>query len=65
MTSAGRKCLSRHRKIWIIAGGYWLWCYECGAIKLNVPVDHPDYVRRWYVPVGANGENPAMQKGFK
>lgn len=56
------QCKSRHRKCWIIAGGYWLWCYECGAIKLNVGKDHPDYRRNWYVPVGPDGENPASKE---
>jgi hypothetical protein len=62
MTTRNRKCLSRHRKCWAIAGGSWLWCYECGAITLNVAKDHPRYRRRWYVPVGPDAKNPALER---
>lgn len=55
-----RRCQSRHRKCWIIAGGYWLWCYECGAIRRNVPAGQDD----WVYPVGAKGENPAMDDKY-
>lgn len=24
----------RHRRAWAIAAGAWLWCSECGAIRL-------------------------------
>lgn len=54
-----RRCLSQHRKMWIIAG--WqsqqavYWCWECGAIRLY-PED-----KKWTYPVGPTGENPAMR----
>lgn len=48
--------------MWIIAGGYWYWCYECGAIReaqrVNIGSDsHP--VGPWIKPVGKGGENPS------
>lgn len=50
----------RHYHTWIIAGGYWEWCYECGAVRelrpfgTNSCAPHSTWVR----PVGRNGENP-------
>lgn len=51
----GRRCLSRHRKSWII-GQVWAWCYECGAITSTQEGG------KWFYPVGPNGKNPAMSK---
>jgi hypothetical protein len=48
----------RHRheqSMWIIAGGAWLWCYQCGAIRPNKPGT------RWQKPSGLGGPNPAMK----
>src|SRR5690606_21383205 len=28
------KC--RHGSTWIIAGGFWEWCYVCGALRQHV-----------------------------
>jgi hypothetical protein len=56
----GRRCKSRHRKCWIIGPG-WLWCYECGAIRLNVGPGED----RWTYPVGPDGENPAVRETRK
>jgi len=55
------KC--KHRKAWIINGGYGLWCYECGAyrqsqIKNNTVVP---LGKRWIKPTGIGGENPASK----
>jgi len=51
----------RHNKYWVIAGGYWLWCYECGAIRKMKPVGNngvsPEW-KRWQKPVGKDGGNP-------
>jgi hypothetical protein len=48
-----------HRQsLWIIAGGYILWCYQCGAYKPNVANGQ----RGWTKPVGIGGENPAMKE---
>lgn len=48
----------RHRhdqSMWLIAGGHWMWCYQCGAIrKTNAFGD------RWEKPTGLGGPNPAM-----
>ena len=51
----------RHNRFWVIAGGYWLWCYECGAVrKMRITDDGTvtsDW-KRWQKPVGKLGENP-------
>lgn len=48
------KCLSKHRKCWVIGGGGFLWCYECGAIRPNA------YGKlKWAYPVGPKGDNPS------
>lgn len=36
-----------------------LWCYRCGALRVNKKGRH------WHKPVGLDGENPAMRKGWK
>jgi len=52
------KC--RHNGTWLIAGGSYEWCYECGAMRTTretgiaqVAPDSP-----WLRPVGIKGENP-------
>jgi len=52
------KC--RHNGSWLIAGGSYEWCYECGAIRTTretaiaeCVVDSP-----WLRPVGVGAENP-------
>jgi len=50
----------RHRheqSMWLIAGGYWAWCYQCGAIKRNPPLPG----EKWQKPTGIGGINPAMR----
>lgn len=27
----------KHRNAWIIASGYYLWCFECGALRRMEP----------------------------
>lgn len=44
------------RSMWLIAGGYWIWCYRCGAIRRNGVKD------RWVRPTGLDGPNPAVPK---
>lgn len=51
-----RKCPNRHRNCWIIAGGYWLWCYECGAVRQNATKG------TWTYPTGPGGRNPALDE---
>lgn len=45
------------RSIWLIAGGHIIWCYRCGAWRMNGP-------GRWYRPTGPKGKNPAMAIDF-
>lgn len=48
-----------HRKsMWIVSNGGLLWCYQCGAIRLNQSNS------KWEYPTGKNGTNPAM-RGIK
>jgi len=48
----------RHeRNMWVIAGGYWLWCYQCGAIRLASA-----HGKKWDKPTGIGGINPAMKE---
>lgn len=48
-----------HRQsIWIIAGGAIVWCYRCGAWRLNGPNSY------WQRPTGPKGKNPAMSKAY-
>lgn len=50
-----------HRQsLWIIAGGHILWCYQCGAWKMN---HHGESAKRepWNKPTGIGGPNPAMK----
>lgn len=47
-----------HRSsLWIIAGGYILWCYQCGAWRMN-----SGNREKWHRPTGIGGENPAMRE---
>ncbi len=56
------KC--KHRKTWLIAGGYTEWCYQCGAIRQMRQVEGlPNGfapAEKWIRPTGPNGPNPAM-----
>ena len=57
-----RNC--RHNKNWSIAGGYILWCYECGAIrKMSLNIINVFYpVGCWVKPTGCGGKNPGTIK---
>lgn len=49
--------MKRHdhrRSLWIIAGGILLWCYRCGAWRVNAEEG------KWHRPTGPDGPNPAM-----
>lgn len=42
-----------HRQsLWAIAGGFVLWCYQCGAWRVNS--SHGI----WHKPTGIGGKNP-------
>jgi len=52
--------LCRHYRTWLIAGGNYEWCYECGALramKMITPTTLTNKTR-WQRPVGKGGENP-------
>lgn len=50
-----------HRQsLWLIAGGFLLWCYRCGAFRDNLPGKRP-----WHKPTGLTGDNPAMKEGWE
>lgn len=55
---SGRRCPNQHRNIWVLGQGYWVWCYECGAIRGK---DDP----KWTYTVGTDGINPAMADFYK
>lgn len=46
------------QSMWFIAGGYWMWCYKCGAIR---PTTGPD-AGKWQKPVGMDDTNPALKE---
>ena len=49
-----------HRQsLWIIAGGELLWCYRCGAWRLNRPGQG-----KWWKPTGPAGEKPYLHKPY-
>jgi hypothetical protein len=44
-----------HRQsCWLIAGGSLIWCYQCGAWRVNAAKGE------WHYPTGKNGKNPAV-----
>lgn len=53
--------ICKHRQYWVIAGGWWLWCYQCGAIRpmrrTTPTISEP--AGGWTRPTGPGGENPA------
>lgn len=56
---SARKPRPRHdhrQSLWIIAGGTLLWCYQCGAWRVNRA--GKEWV--WHRTAGIGGENPAM-----
>lgn len=65
---AKRAAPKRHRheaSCWVMSGGRWLWCYQCGAVRKlrpaadkSAPYDsEPD--GPWVKPTGIGGRNPA------
>lgn len=46
------------RSLWIVAGGDLLWCYRCGAWRMNATKG------KWHRPTGPNGVNPAARPGW-
>lgn len=58
--SGGMMC--RHRKSWLVAGGFIEWCYECGAIRKMGRVAGTENAvaprSTWAKPVGKGGKNP-------
>jgi hypothetical protein len=56
---SSKKRHDHRQSLWIVCGGLVLWCYQCGAWRLNTKDG------KWYRPVGVGGENPAMKEGWK
>ena len=50
----------RHRKTWLVCGGYVEWCYQCGAIRpmRQVGANGCAPAGRFVRPVGKDGTNP-------
>ena len=61
MREMRKKC--KHRKAWIVNGGYGLWCYECGAYRQMTVSDILNAVvpisKCWIYPTGIGGKNPS------
>ena len=64
----GEKVKCNHRSTWLIAAGYYEWCYQCGALRkmskdnIDIPTSTtgPESVypkSQWLKPV-AGGKNP-------
>ena len=60
------KC--KHRKTWLIAGGFVEWCYQRGAIRQMKRIEGLANgftpAEKWIKPTGPNGQNPAMTENF-
>lgn len=50
----------RHRRSWLISGGAYEWCYQCGALRntRETGIAQVTPSSPWCRPTGANGENP-------
>ena len=50
----------RHRNSWLIAGGAYDWCYQCGALRtmFESGIAQVSPTSPWCVPTGPKGENP-------
>jgi hypothetical protein len=50
----------RHRNLWLIAGGSYEWCYQCGAIRTlrESGINQLMPSSPWCSPTGKDGENP-------
>lgn len=46
----------RHRGAWLICGGRWAWCYECGGVRC-------EGWKRWVKPTGDRDNNPWQAMG--
>lgn len=64
LLGANMKC--RHYHTWLIAGGLFEWCYECGALRKMIEIA-PAYLRnctQWTRPTGKGGKNPYPMKAL-
>jgi len=55
----------RHdRNSWLIAGGYWQWCFVCGALRpmKNLGGNCFGSNGKWVKPTGNKKHNPAMKE---
>lgn len=51
-----------HAGSWIVASGYWEWCWMCGALRSLDPDSSANKPKhKWYLPQGKKGKNPALK----
>lgn len=50
----------RHRDTWLVAGGSYEWCYNCGAFRTTRETGPAQVTPSspWCRPTGPAGENP-------
>jgi hypothetical protein len=50
----------RHRESWLIAGGAYEWCYQCGALRtmFESGIAQVTPTSPWCRPTGPKGVNP-------
>lgn len=63
MTQIQKKRCYHNNNSWLIAGGYWEWCYVCGAIRRMRRLDEHAVApaTRWQKPTGDRNKNPEMK----
>lgn len=55
-----QKIRCRHNGSWIIGGGTYEWCYECGAFRslVEAGIAQITVTSPWCYPQGIGAENP-------
>lgn len=50
----------RHYGSWLIAGGNYEWCYQCGALRTmrETGIAQVSPTSQWQRPVGPDADNP-------
>jgi hypothetical protein len=58
----------RHKETWLISGGSYEWCYQCGALRkmmISYPPNSVTPITQWTRPTGNKGTNPHPMKKLK